>query len=76
MKMANVLEPSITESGRAAEAFMKICPPVDRDNLDEDWLEMCGFFVKGWLAKAAEHRASDNSVIRENRTTEIKGWLT
>lgn len=52
----DVLEPATTEGGLAVEAFIKICPPADRANLDREWFEMCGMFVKGWLAKAAEQK--------------------
>ena len=52
--MAEELIPATSEGGRAVEAFLKICPPVDRANLDREWMEKCGLFVKGWLAKAAE----------------------
>ena len=46
-----------SESGKAIEAFIKICPPVDKKNLDREWMEMCGLFIQGWLAKAAEQSA-------------------
>ncbi len=55
--MAEELLPATSEGGRAVEAFIKICPPADRANLDREWIEMCGLFVKGWLAKNAEQNA-------------------
>lgn len=47
----------MSEKSDAVAAFKVICPPRDEQNLDSEWLEMCGFFVKGWLAKSAQDNA-------------------
>lgn len=62
-KIADTLEPATTEGGRAVEAFMEICPPADRENLDREWMEMAGMFVKGWLAKSSEQK-EDGHITR------------
>jgi hypothetical protein len=68
--MADVLEPATTEGGLAVEAFIKICPPADISNFDEEWLQMCAFFVKGWLAKSAQHRIHRTSDSRKDTKCE------
>lgn len=44
----------MSDKSDAVDAFKIICPPKDKNSLDREWLEMCGFFVKGWLAKSAQ----------------------
>lgn len=47
----------MSDKSDAVDAFKIICPPKDEIALDREWLEMCGFFVKGWLAKSAQQHA-------------------
>jgi RNA polymerase subunit RPABC4/transcription elongation factor Spt4 len=49
------------EADLALKEFKKICPPHDENNLDREWLEMFGFYWKGWQAKASQQGAPRTS---------------
>jgi len=54
----------MSEADLALQEFKKICPPHDENSLDREWLEMFGFFWKGWQAKAAQQSAHPTGVGR------------